>query len=113
MRRRPATTQDGERPRLSLGQLVQVRRLFVFARPYRGRIIAATIAVAFASGLGLVFPRIMGDLVDSALGEVGSADTGRLDRFALILVGVFLAQAGALTHRISRNESDFDSPEMT
>ena len=72
----------------------QIRRLFVFARPYRGRIIAATVAVAFASGLGLVFPRIMGDLVDSALGEVGSADTSDLDRFAIILVFVFLAQAG-------------------
>ncbi len=93
MRRRPVTTGDGDRPRLSFGQLVQVRRLFVFARPYRGRIIAATVAVAFASGLGLVFPRIMGDLVDSALGEVGSSDTSRLDRFAVILVGVFLAQA--------------------
>ena len=66
----------------------------MFARPYRGRIIAATVAVTFASGLGLVFPRIMGDLVDSALGEIGTADPGRLDRFAIILVAVFLAQAG-------------------
>jgi len=94
MRRPPTGAGDEKRPRLSRDQLSQVRRLFVFARPYRGRIIAATVAVAFASGLGLVFPRIMGDLVDSALGEVGSADTDRLDRFAIILVIVFLAQAG-------------------
>ncbi|MDJ0953833.1 MAG: ABC transporter transmembrane domain-containing protein, partial [Acidimicrobiia bacterium] len=88
----PATTED--RPRLGREQLSQIRRLFVFARPYRGRILAATVAVTFASALGLVFPRIMGDLVDSALGEVETADTGTLDRFALILVGVFLLQAG-------------------
>ena len=92
--RRPPSTTDDKRARLRLDQLSQIRRLFVFARPYRGRIVAATIAVAFASGLGLVFPRIMGDLVDSALGQVGSADTGKLHRFAIILVGVFLAQAG-------------------
>ncbi len=90
--RRPPT--NDERPRLGRAQLSQIRRLFVFARPYRARIIAATVAVTFASGLGLVFPRIMGDLVDSALGEIDSADTGRLDRFAIILVAVFLAQAG-------------------
>jgi subfamily B ATP-binding cassette protein MsbA len=94
MRRTPAEAGEEERPRLSREHLSQVRRLFVFARPYRSQIIAATVAVAFASGLGLVFPRVMGDLVDSALGEVGNADTGRLDRFAVILVLVFLAQAG-------------------
>ena len=91
--RRP-TGGEQERPRLSRSELAQVRRLFAFARPYRKRIIAATVAVTFASGLGLVFPRIMGDLVDSALGEVGRADTSQLDRFAVILVLVFLAQAG-------------------
>lgn len=94
MRRSPLQPTDDERPRLTRDQLSQIRRLFVFARPYRNRIIAATVAVAFASGLGLVFPRIMGDLVDSALGDVGSTDTSELDRFAVILVLVFLAQAG-------------------
>jgi subfamily B ATP-binding cassette protein MsbA len=92
--RRPPNNSEERRPRLGRDQLSQIRRLFVFARPYRGRIIAATIAVAFASGLGLVFPRIMGNLVDSALGEVGTAETGDLNRFALILVVVFLLQAG-------------------
>ncbi len=92
--RRPPTQTDEERPRLGREQLSQIRRLFVFARPYRNRIVAATIAVTFASGLGLVFPRIMGDLVDSALGEVETADTSTLNRFALILVAVFLLQAG-------------------
>ena len=91
---RRSTGGEQERPRLSRSELAQVRRLFAFARPYRKRISAATVAVAFASGLGLVFPRIMGDLVDSALGEVGRADTSQLDRFAVILVLVFLAQAG-------------------
>ena len=81
-----------ERPRLGREQLSQIRRLFVFARPYRSRIMAATVAVAFASGLGLVFPRIMGTLVDTALDRV-AGDTGSLDRIALLLIGVFLAQA--------------------
>jgi len=94
MRRTPTKSNDDDQSLLSREQLGQVRRLFVFARPYRGRILAATVAVAFASGLGLVFPRVMGNLVDSALGDASNADTSELDRFALILVGVFLAQAG-------------------
>ncbi len=94
MRRRPPISTESEQPRLGRDQLSQIQRLFVFARPYRGRILAATVAVTFASGLGLVFPRIMGDLVDSALGDVEGADTAELDRFALILVAVFLLQAG-------------------
>jgi subfamily B ATP-binding cassette protein MsbA len=92
--RRPPTTDQEDRPRLGRDQLAQIRRLFVFARPYRSRIIAATVAVTFASALGLVFPRIMGDLVDSALGEIDGAGTSQLDRFAVLLVGVFLLQAG-------------------
>jgi subfamily B ATP-binding cassette protein MsbA len=72
----------------------QIRRLFVFARPYRARILLATVAVTFASALGLVFPRIMGNLVDSALGNLAGADASTLDRYALLLVGVFLLQAG-------------------
>jgi subfamily B ATP-binding cassette protein MsbA len=93
MRRPPIETDDEARPRIGREQLVQIRKLFVFARPYRNRILAATVAVVFASGLGLVFPRIMGSLVDSTLGDGDNADTGRLDRLAVILVLVFLAQA--------------------
>jgi subfamily B ATP-binding cassette protein MsbA len=44
-----------------------------------------------ASALGLVFPLIMGGLVDTAIGEDASTDS--LDRLALLLLGVFLAQA--------------------
>jgi subfamily B ATP-binding cassette protein MsbA len=50
------------------------------------------VGVVIASALGLVFPRIMGTLVDTALDRVGG-DTGSLDRIALLLIGVFLAQA--------------------
>jgi subfamily B ATP-binding cassette protein MsbA len=91
MRRAPVSAGD-VRPPLTRERLQQVRRLFVFARPYRRKILIATVAVVFASGLGLVFPRIMGSLVDSALGD--TSDTAKLNRFAVILVVVFLAQAG-------------------
>ncbi len=60
-------------------------------RPYRRWLAFALVGVTFSAALGLVFPRIMGDLVDTAL--VGSGTTENLDRVALLLVGVFAAQA--------------------
>ena len=74
--------------RASAGRL---RDLLRFVRPYRRWLAFALVGVTFSAALGLVFPRIMGDLVDTAL--VGSGTTENLDRVALLLVGVFAAQA--------------------
>lgn len=59
-------------------------------RPYRGWLAVAIVAVVFAAALGLVFPRIMGGLVDSALDDDSSTST--LDRIALLLLVVFAVQ---------------------
>ena len=71
-------------------QLGQFRRLFAFLRPYRRWLAVAFVGVVVAASLGLVFPLIMGGLVDSALGEEGT--TATLDRIALLLLGVFIVQ---------------------
>lgn len=80
-----------ERLRFDREQIGQLRRLFGFLRPYRKWLVVATIGVAVSAALGLVFPRIMGTLVDTALDET---DTSALDTIALILLGVFAVQAG-------------------
>lgn len=72
-------------------QLGQLGDLFGYLRPYRGWLVAAIGGVAVASALGLVFPLIMGDLVDTAIGA--DTTTASLDRTALLLLGVFFAQA--------------------
>ncbi len=71
-------------------QLTQLTELFALLRPYRRWLAVAVVGVVVAASLGLVFPRIMGGLVDSALAEDGS--TGTLDRIALLLLTVFLIQ---------------------
>ncbi len=80
---------SGERP--SQADFAQFRRLFAFVRPYRRYLAAALVGVLFASGLGLVFPRIMGNLVDTVVGQ--AADTASLNRTALLLIAVFFLQA--------------------
>ena len=92
MRPRRAITSKGPSQLSFRDQVRQVSKLFRFLRPYRSWIIVAFVGVVVAAALGLVFPRIMGGLVDTALGETGT--TASLDRIALLLLGVFLVQAG-------------------
>ena len=91
--RRSATNlgERGVEPKPQFGQVVE---MFRFARPYRTRLVLGTLAVVVSSGLGLVFPRIMGDLVDTVVPSTAAgAETGSLDRYGVILIGVLIVQA--------------------
>jgi subfamily B ATP-binding cassette protein MsbA len=77
----------------TLQEISQLRRLGAFIRPYRRHFAIAMVGVLVASGLGLVFPRITGTLVDTAMAESTLQDLSRVDDIALILLGVFAAQA--------------------
>ena len=70
----------------------QLWRLLTLVRPYRWQLVVALIAVVIASGLGLVFPSVIGQLVDSAFGDA-SGGAGTLNRIALFLFGIFAVQA--------------------
>ena len=93
MYRRPRPQRADERPpRLQRGDVDQLRRLFALVKPYRRYLGIATVGVIVASALGLVFPRVMGSLVDESL-SAATSDTGSLDRIAFFLVVIFLFQA--------------------
>ena len=68
----------------------QVRRLFAYLRPYRGRMAIAVLALIFGAALGLVFPWIMQNLVDAVLGQ---RDRAELNRITFILLGTFLIRS--------------------
>jgi subfamily B ATP-binding cassette protein MsbA len=68
--------------------------MLAFVRPYRRRLAIALVGVLVATAAGLVFPRILGTLVDSALARSAAGDTREVDRWAVILVLVFTVQAG-------------------
>lgn len=87
------TKQSASRSRgVGRDDLRQLRQLLTFIRPYRKHFALALVGVLVSSGLGLVFPRIMGSLVDSALVPAVDSNASRLDSIALLLLGVFLAQ---------------------
>jgi len=89
----PMTKKTTSRGRgVGRDDLRQLRRLLTFLRPYRRQFTFAMVGVLVSSGLGLVFPRVMGSLVDSALVPEVGANVSRLDSIALLLLGVFLVQ---------------------
>ena len=89
----PLTDEPNPRARgIDRDDLRQLRRLLAFIRPYRRQFALAMVGVLVSSGLGLVFPRIMGSLVDSALVPTVADNASRLDSIALLLLGVFFAQ---------------------
>ncbi len=87
-----ASSDSKERKRTDFrADLEQLKKLLSFVRPYWTPLIVSIVATAVASGLSLVFPQVIGNLVNGAL-TVG-AGTSSLDQSALLLFGVFLVQA--------------------
>lgn len=80
-----------EAPKKKLRNLANLewRRLFHYVRPYRGRLFIALLFLAISSGIGLLLPLAIRWLVNTV---AQSASSATLDRVALALVGVFVAQ---------------------
>jgi subfamily B ATP-binding cassette protein MsbA len=68
----------------------ELRQLLPRLGPHRGKIAIATVMLLGSSAAGLVFPRVVGSILDSAF-VAGSR--AQLDRTALFLIGLFLVQA--------------------
>ena len=66
-------------------------RLLSYTRPYRARLAVALLSLLVAGALGLAFPQVVRVLIDAAFVE---RDSDKLNKLALLLVGVFAAQAG-------------------
>ncbi len=75
--------------------LAQLRRTLSFLRPHRGALVGGMVAVAFAGILALVFPLLIRDLLNTAFapGSAAGLALSELNRVALLLVGLMLAQA--------------------
>ncbi len=68
----------------------EIQRLFTYLHPYRGRMVFAIISLVFGSALGLLFPWIMQNLVDTVFSKGNRAE---LNRITLLLLGAFLLRS--------------------
>ena len=69
---------------------LQWRRMIGYLKPYRKRLSVALVAVALSAGLGLVFPAVIQNVVDSVF---ENRDVTLLDSITLLLLGVFLLRS--------------------
>ena len=65
-------------------------RLLSYAKPYRARLAVALASLLIAGLLGLSFPKVVQLIVDAAF---TLKDSARLNKYALVLIGVFACQA--------------------
>ena len=70
----------------------QFLRLLEFSKPYRLVLVLAGLATLISSGLGLVFPQVLGRLVDASFLNLQNKDTSQLDQVVVLLVLVALGQ---------------------
>jgi len=84
---RQLTVDDNEKPKITWRLL---RRVLTYARPYRWKIMVMLMIVVIISGLGLVTPLIMRDLIDRTL---PNRDVTRLGLLALGLLLIPIASA--------------------
>ena len=68
----------------------RLTRLWPRVRPYRGGLVIALITLVASAAIGLAFPLVVRELLDAAFLH---GDRALLDRIALLLLGLFTAQA--------------------
>ena len=78
------------RPSLPPPSSDELRRLFTYLRPYRGQMFVAVLALIGGAAVGLVFPWLMQNLVDTVL---ASGDVDELNRITLILIATFILRS--------------------
>ncbi|PJF32212.1 MAG: ABC transporter ATP-binding protein [Candidatus Thermofonsia Clade 1 bacterium] len=82
----PSQSEDQQTPKTPINW----RRLFSYLAPHRARLALAVLSLLFATGLGLVFPLVIADLLAAVLAEQGYQ---ALNALTLTLIGLFFAQA--------------------
>lgn len=70
--------------------LKEMARLYRFLRPYRGRFALGLFFLLLSTGASLMFPRLLGEMVDQA--NSGGL-TGEISRTGLLLLAVLVAQS--------------------
>ena len=97
-RRNRIRDDDAKPAKLNRTTLRKFFRLFRYIRPYRLPFAFGMLLLLGTSLLSMVFPGLMGKLVDATKGELPSdtqalLDLGNIDPVALLLLGVFALQA--------------------
>ncbi|HND87920.1 MAG TPA: ABC transporter transmembrane domain-containing protein, partial [Saprospiraceae bacterium] len=79
-----------KRPKLSRESLREALKIFEYVRPYRAQFIFGLFLLFLGSTVFLVFPKIIGDMLDVAQGKI--SDNVDLPKIGVWLVGILVFQ---------------------
>lgn len=100
MARRRSETEDLPKVKLTKAHLLKAARFLSYLKPHRTRFAIGMFCLAGSSGLSLMFPKLMGELIDAGTKSANGALHTGIDRIALLLMGVLLVQAAFSFFRI-------------
>ena len=83
------TSEDLPKAKLNRNSIQKATRLFSYLQPDKGKYIAGLIFLALTSATALAFPKLIGDLVDSAK----QTGTVAINKQAILLIVILVAQA--------------------
>ena len=89
MRGRRKRGEEDERDDLQ-GVPMQWRRMLAYLGPYKLRLVFSFVALIISAGISLVFPQVIGRVIDSVF---VTGDAARLDTITLMLLGLFLLRS--------------------
>ncbi|MFY0525712.1 ABC transporter ATP-binding protein [Archangium gephyra] len=89
----PQQPTASKKPKISP---LTVRRILSLARPQARRILGGIVFLLIASGLMLVYPKAIGDIIDQA---IKAGDRSQIDNIALTMGVVFVLQGAAMALR--------------
>jgi subfamily B ATP-binding cassette protein MsbA len=89
MRGRRKRSEEDERDDLKAVPM-QWRRMLAYLGPYKLRLMFSLVALVISAGISLVFPQVIGRVIDSVF---VSGDVVRLDNITLALLGLFLLRS--------------------
>ncbi|MBX2971995.1 MAG: ATP-binding cassette domain-containing protein [Flavobacteriales bacterium] len=86
---------DAPRPKLDKATLRKAVRIFRYLRPHRFSMVVGMVLLLITTSLALLFPGLLGQLVDAAKGNEAAQQQlfADIDKVALTLFAVFLGQA--------------------
>jgi len=79
----------GKKKRFSKESIKKAMRVFRFIKPFKVPFIIGMFVLVVSSFTTMVFPKVLGDLIDS----VNADDANTVNTFTLLLVGIFLVTA--------------------
>ncbi len=94
-RRFSTASSDSPRAKLDKATLKKAVRIFRYLRPHRWTFALGLVLLLCTTGLSMLFPSLMGQLVDAAKGDAAAQQSlfARINEVALTLFLVFAAQA--------------------